>query len=104
MARDIRSYDSEQDIRNAWKVGTGQQHSTAVVATSRWLLCTGSSTSKHVVMHATAVQLLGTLHPVLSSPYHLQDTFVPSSCSWCSIRSWQHHRSLDLPFTGLPWV
>lgn len=21
MARDIRSYDSEQDIRNAWKVG-----------------------------------------------------------------------------------
>lgn len=23
MARDIRSYDSEQDIRNAWKVCAG---------------------------------------------------------------------------------
>lgn len=29
MARDIRSYDSEQDIRNAWKVCAGMQLQTA---------------------------------------------------------------------------
>jgi hypothetical protein len=26
MSRDIRSYDSENDIRNAWKVGGRQAH------------------------------------------------------------------------------
>src|SRR5690242_16040816 len=35
MARDIRSYDSEQDIRNAWKVCSHEQTPSA--------LCLGSS-------------------------------------------------------------
>jgi hypothetical protein len=61
MARDIRSYDSEQDIRNAWKVCAGIRSCVGTCrlqltmhATSNWPVVTPQwtfSCGKHK-MHA----------------------------------------------------